>query len=67
MSEENSPTPCSSAVLHEQPNQQPEAEEKLVLRLKPKRGIKWDESVVDNEHMNKKSSKRALDFQNSSL
>lgn len=26
----------------------------------PRRGIRWDEEVVDNEHMNKKKSKSKL-------
>jgi hypothetical protein len=30
----------------------------LTLRLEPRRHIRWDERVVDNEHMHKKSSKR---------
>lgn len=47
-----------SRVVEERPPVEAAAEEKLVLRLKPKRGVKWDESVVDNEHLNKKSSKR---------
>lgn len=42
----------------EEQRSQEQAQEKLVLRLQPKRSIKWDASVVDNEHMNKKSSKR---------
>lgn len=31
--------------------------ETLVLRLAPRPHIKWGENVVDNEHMNKRSSK----------
>lgn len=37
---------------------QESSDAKLVLRLQPKRGVRWDEQVVDNEGMNKKSSKR---------
>jgi hypothetical protein len=31
----------------------------LRLVLEPRPHVRWDERVVDNEHMNKKSSKRA--------
>ena len=34
----------------------------LRLRLHPRPHVKWDEEVVDNEHMNKKSSKRCCIF-----
>jgi protein phosphatase 1 regulatory subunit 11 len=34
----------------------------LRLRLDPRPHVKWDEDVVDNEHMNKKSSKRCCIF-----
>ena len=30
---------------------------KKVLRVKPKKSVKWDESAVDNEGMGKKKSK----------
>ena len=36
-------------------------QEKLVLRLHEKKVI-WDEDVVNNEHMNKKSSNRCCIF-----
>jgi len=34
----------------------------LRLRLHPRPHVKWDEKVIDNEHMNKKSSKRCCIF-----
>jgi len=34
----------------------------LRLRLDPRPHVKWEEDVVDNEHMNKKSSKRCCIF-----
>ena len=34
----------------------------LRLRLDPRPHVKWEEGVVDNEHMNKKSSKRCCIF-----
>lgn len=33
-------------------------QEPLVLRLEPRPHVKWEQDVVDNEHMNKRSSKR---------
>mmetsp|Transcript_10829 Transcript_10829/g.14065 ORF Transcript_10829/g.14065 Transcript_10829/m.14065 type:complete len:132 (+) Transcript_10829:183-578(+) len=47
-------------LLHEE--KKDAKEEKLVLQLEPRKHIKWDESVVDNEHMGKKSSKRCCIF-----
>lgn len=35
-------------------------QEPLVLRLEPRPHVKWEQDVVDNEHMNKRSSKREL-------
>jgi hypothetical protein len=35
------------------------SEAKLVLRLNPGRAVRWEENVVNNEHMGKKSSKSA--------
>ena len=32
-------------------------ENKIILRIKNRRKIKWDPKVIDNEHMNKKKSK----------
>ena len=31
--------------------------EKIIIKLKKKRRIKWHPKVIDNEHMNKKKSK----------
>lgn len=39
-----------------------EAKPALVLALKPKPRVTWAEDVVDNEHMDKKSSKRCCIF-----
>ena len=33
-----------------------------ILELQPRRHVTWEEDVVDNEHMNKKSSKRCCIF-----
>lgn len=33
-----------------------------ILELQPRRHVTWEENVIDNEHMNKKSSKRCCIF-----
>jgi len=39
------------------------AEPRLILRLRaPPRSVAWDASVVDNEHMNKRKSKKCCIF-----
>jgi Protein phosphatase inhibitor len=32
----------------------------LTLRLRARKGVQWDEEVVDNENMGKKKSKRCV-------
>ena len=39
-----------------------EAKPRLVLRLKPRKHISFSSDTVDNEHMQKKSSKRCCIF-----
>ncbi len=36
--------------------------EPLVLHLRGRPGVRWTEETIDNEHMNKKSSKRCCIF-----
>ncbi|KAL1533811.1 protein phosphatase 1 regulatory subunit INH3-like [Salvia divinorum] len=44
-------------------NQQPRIRDSLVLKLKlPKKKVSWKEGTVDNEFMNKKSSKKCCIF-----
>ncbi|KAL1542835.1 protein phosphatase 1 regulatory subunit INH3-like [Salvia divinorum] len=44
-------------------NQQPQIRDSLVLKLKlPKKKVSWKEGTVDNEFMNKKSSKKCCIF-----
>jgi hypothetical protein len=43
----------------------PPASPVVTLRLAPRRkkkGVKWNEDVIDNEHLDKKSSKRTCRF-----
>ncbi|KAL8467281.1 hypothetical protein ACS0TY_036120 [Phlomoides rotata] len=50
-------TPSSSS------QQQPQITDSLVLKLKrPKKKVSWKEGTVDNEFMNKKSSKKCCIF-----
>lgn len=71
--QEQHPGPSTSSLQHQQPQQQqPQPQhhqgvvsETLTLRLVPKRrkkAVKWSEDVVDNEFMNKKSSKKCCIF-----
>mmetsp|Transcript_3213 Transcript_3213/g.4449 ORF Transcript_3213/g.4449 Transcript_3213/m.4449 type:complete len:133 (-) Transcript_3213:241-639(-) len=66
-----SPGGTTTTIVHEvekdEENTQPKvAEEKtrkrLVLKLRPRRHITFTQDTVDNEHMNKKSSKRCCIF-----
>ncbi|XP_047962421.1 protein phosphatase 1 regulatory subunit INH3-like [Salvia hispanica] len=44
-------------------NQHPQIRDSLVLKLKlPKKKVSWKEGTVDNEFMNKKSSKKCCIF-----
>ncbi|CAI9112042.1 OLC1v1012412C1 [Oldenlandia corymbosa var. corymbosa] len=53
-------TPSSSSSQQQQQQQQ---EETLVLKLKPKKKkVSWKEGTVDNEFLNKKSSKKCCIF-----
>lgn len=36
--------------------------EQLVLHLRGRPGVRWTEETIDNEHLNKKSSKRCCIF-----
>ncbi|RRT42104.1 hypothetical protein B296_00018847 [Ensete ventricosum] len=53
-------SPSSSAPTSSQRSQPPET---LVLRLKrPKKKVSWKEGTVDNEFLNRKSSKKCCIF-----
>ncbi|CAL9177428.1 unnamed protein product [Musa hybrid cultivar] len=53
-------SPSSSATTSSQRSQPPET---LVLRLKrPKKKVSWKEGTVDNEFLNRKSSKKCCIF-----
>ena len=46
-----------NATLTTQQNSQEEEDTVLTLELRPRRRIRWDNNVVDNERMNRKKSK----------
>lgn len=54
-------TITATTTMEEEDLAPKEKSPKLVLRLRAKK-ITWDEDVVNNEHMNKKSSKRCCIF-----
>lgn len=45
-----------------QPQQQPQQQTTLVLRLNPKKKVTWKEGTVDNEFLQRKSSKKCCIF-----
>eukprot|EP00887_Chlorella_sp_A99_P007687 scaffold20.g7687.t1 len=58
---------ASTSQAQQPAGAQPAVTEHLVLRLAPrkkqkKKGVKWAEGVVDNEHMNKRKSKKCCIF-----
>ncbi|KAK4433622.1 Type 1 phosphatases regulator ypi1 [Sesamum alatum] len=60
-------SPSTATVVLETPStssqQQPQITDSLVLKLKrPKKKVSWKEGTVDNEFMNKKSSKKCCIF-----
>ncbi|KAI3460669.1 hypothetical protein Pfo_017332 [Paulownia fortunei] len=62
-----STTTTTTVVILETPSsssqQQPQITDSLVLKLKrPKKKVSWKEGTVDNEFMNKKSSKKCCIF-----
>ena len=58
------PISSGSRTVVEEKAAAKEGREDRVLRLQldPRPHVKWDQDVVDNEHMNKKSSKRCCIF-----
>lgn len=59
------PSPSQTALtqgLTESAEPKEEEKPRLILRLRPRRRITWTEDTIDNEHMNKKSSKRCCIF-----
>ena len=47
----------NATLTTQQSNQEEEEDTVLTLELRPRRRIRWDNNVVDNERMNRKKSK----------
>lgn len=55
----STPAPTTSQTITTAPEEEPAQSSTQAVKLKKPKGkaVKWDNSAVDNEHMNKKSSK----------
>jgi len=51
---------ANSSIILQEGREIKEEEKELVIRLKPGIRVSWDEEVVDNEHLGRKSSKSLI-------
>ena len=51
---------ANSSIIFQEGRETKEEEKDLVIRLKPGIRVSWDEEVVDNEHLGRKSSKSLI-------
>lgn len=56
------PTITQTLTLENAPSSNQPQQETLVLRLNRKKKVSWKEGTIDNEFMNKKSSKKCCIF-----